>query len=108
MTNPTWQQAINKFSRNIRDRLPSNIRDVRLFGSVAKGTDTLESDIDILVLVERDDRATSDIIMDIAVDINLDYDVVISPIIMTDSHYANPLFRETAFFYALEQEGVSL
>ena len=108
MADPVWQLAIEKFSRNVKDRLPTTVKDVRLFGSVVRGTSTPESDIDILVLVESDDRVTSDIIMDIAVDINLDYDVVISPIIMASSHYANQLFRETAFFRALEQDGVSL
>ena len=108
MANPTWQHAIDKFNQGIKHRLPTAVKDVRLFGSVARGTDTSDSDIDILVLVESDDRETTDILMDVAVDINLDYDVVIAPIIMTDSHYANPLFRETAFFHALEHEGVSL
>lgn len=108
MINPIWQQAIEEFSRNIKKRLTSNVKDIRLFGSVAKGADTPDSDIDILILVERDDRVTNDIIMDIVVDVNLNYDVVIIPIIMTGSHYANPLFRETAFFHVLEQEGVSL
>lgn len=108
VTNPTRQRAIERFSQRIRHRLPTRIKDVRLFGSVARGTDSPESDVDILVLVESDDRETTDIIMDIAVEINLDFDVVIAPIIMTRSHYANPLFRETAFFQALEQEGVSL
>ncbi|MGD0621718.1 MAG: nucleotidyltransferase domain-containing protein [Dehalococcoidia bacterium] len=108
MADPVWQLAIEKFSRSIKDRLPTTVKDVRLFGSVARGTNAPESDIDILVLVESDDRMISDIIMDVAVDINLDYDVVISPIIMASSHYANQLFRETAFFHALEQDGVSL
>lgn len=108
MANPTWQQAIEKFSLSIKDKLSTTVKDVRLFGSVARGTDTPESDIDILVLVEKEDSINRDIIMDLVVDVNLDYDVVISPIIMSVSHYANPLFRETAFFHALEQEGVSL
>ncbi len=108
MSNSTQQHAIELFSQNIKERLSLNIKDVRLFGSVARGTDTPESDIDILVLVEKDDRATSDAIMEIVVDINLEYNVVITPIIITGSHYANPLFRKTAFFHNLEVEGVSL
>ncbi|SDG20714.1 nucleotidyltransferase family protein [Desulfosporosinus hippei] len=108
MANPEWQEAIEQFSQSVKDKLSTKVKDVRLFGSVVKGTDTAESDIDILVLVENDDRKIVDIIMDVTVDINLDYDVVISPIIMTDSYYSNPLFRETGFFQALAQEGVSI
>lgn len=108
MTNPSWQKAIEDFSKSIKDKLAPNIKDVRLFGSVARGSSTPESDIDILVLVEKEDKLTDDTIMDIAVDVNLSYDVVISSIIITISHYSNQLFRETAFYYALEQEGVSI
>lgn len=108
MSNLIQREAIELFSKNIKEKLSPNIKDVRLFGSVARGTDTPESDIDILVLVEKDDRDISDAIMDIVVDINLEYDVVIIPIIITGSHYANPLFRETAFFHNLEFEGVPL
>lgn len=67
----------------------------------------MESDIDILVLVESGERIITDIIMEVTVDINLNYDVVISPIILTESHYTDPLFRKTAFFHALEQ-GISI
>ncbi|MHB8073141.1 nucleotidyltransferase family protein [Desulfosporosinus fructosivorans] len=108
MGNPIQREAIELFSKSIKEKLSANIKDVRLFGSVARGTDTPESDIDILVLVEKDDRDISDAIMDIVVDINLEYDVVIIPIIITGSHYANPLFRETAFFHNLEFESVTL
>ena len=108
MSNRTQEQAIKLFCKSIKEKLPFNIKGIRLFGSVARGTDTPESDIDILVLVEKDDKATSDAIMDITVDINLEYDVLITPIIITGSHYSNPLFRETAFFHNLEFEGVSL
>ena len=108
MGNPIQREAIELFSKNVKDRLSPNIKDVRLFGSVARGTDTPESDIDILVLVEKEDRDISDAIMDIVVDINLEYDVVITPIIITGSHYANPLFRETAFFHNLEFEGIAI
>ncbi|MHB1420858.1 MAG: nucleotidyltransferase domain-containing protein [Bacillota bacterium] len=47
-----------------------------------RGTNNPESDIDILILVEKEDRISRDIIMDIVVDVNLDYDVVISPILI--------------------------
>ena len=104
MANRARQMAIEKFSRCIKDKLSTNVKDVRLFGSEARGTDTPESDIDILVLVEKDDRITSEMIMDIVVDVNLDYDVVISPIIMACSHYyANQLFERLPFFTPLNR-----
>ncbi|MGB9860278.1 MAG: nucleotidyltransferase domain-containing protein, partial [Moorellaceae bacterium] len=67
-----------------------------------------ESDIDILVLVQREDRATRQAIIGAAVGINLKHDVVISPVIMSAERYSAPLFRETHFYKSLQEEGIPL
>ncbi len=88
-------------------KLEPNLLEVRVFGSVARGTATSESDIDILIILKHKNFDVRDLIIEIALDLNLKYDVVLSPIIMTEEHYGNPLFQETAFFRNLKQEGVS-
>lgn len=101
-------QAVMEFSSELKQKLKENILDIRVFGSVARGTATTESDIDVLVLLENKHTDDRDMIVDIALDINLKYDIVISPVIMGKEHYSNPLFQETLFFRNLQQEGVSL
>lgn len=86
MASLNHHQAIAEFTRNMKKQLSGNLKAIRLFGSVARGTETPESDIDLLVLVNRDDKATREIIMDITVEINLDFDVVIAPVIMSNEH----------------------
>ena len=88
-------------------KLEPNLLEVRVFGSVARGTATSESDIDILIILKHKNFDVRDLIIEIALDLNLKYDVVLSPIIMTEEHYFNPLFQETAFFRNLKQECVS-
>lgn len=79
-----------------------------MFGSVARGTATPESDIDILVLVKREDSAVRKAIIEAAVEINLKHDVVVSPVIMSAERYSAPLFQETHFYKCLQQEGIPL
>ena len=102
------QEAINEFSNNIKAILGTNISEIRLFGSVARGASTSESDIDILVVVLNEDKAIRESIIDIAVDVNLKHDVVISPIVMSKDHFAGSLFKETHFYKSVEREGISL
>jgi len=100
------KQAISEYSKALKNRLNTNLIEVRLFGSVAKGTYNSESDIDILVLVINDDKRTREAVIDVAVDVNLQYDVVISPIVVNSAHFSAPLFRETLFYKSIQEEGV--
>lgn len=57
-----------------------------LFGSVARGDDTEESDIDILIITTNSDEL-SDEINSAAVDIILKKDEFISPHVMSEEHF---------------------
>ncbi len=46
-------EAARELAEWLRERFDEVIADVRLFGSVARGTDDEQSDIDLLVLVRR-------------------------------------------------------
>lgn len=102
------ENAINEFCRLLRERLGRNLVDIRLFGSVARGTFTAESDIDILVVLHDEDRLSRETVIEAAVDINLEYNVVISPVIMSMRHYSCPMFREAPFYGSIQGEGVPL
>ena len=101
-------RAIKEFYELLRGELGENLLEMRLFGSVARGTATPESDIDILVLVQKEDRATREAIIGATVEINLKHDVVVSPVIMSAERYSAPLFRETHFYKSLQEEGIPL
>lgn len=102
------QNAIIDFSGEIRSKLKNSILDIRLFGSVAKGRNTAESDIDILILLKKKDSNSQRLIFDTAFEVSLKYDVVISPILKSEKEYNFPLFQKTLFYKNLEEEGLSL
>ena len=81
-----------------------------LYGSYARGDNTDESDIDIMVILDipQDmENESSERIDDIVVELNLEYDVVLSPLVESYEKYEkyktiNPLFRN------VEREGVRI
>ena len=57
-----------------------------LFGSVARGDDTEDSDIDVLIIRSKSDELTDEI-NSIATDIILEKDELISPHVMSEEHF---------------------
>lgn len=74
-----------------------------LFGSVARGDDTEESDIDILIVSPIADEIRHDIHQK-AIDIILERDEVISPRIMTVDHFNKT--KNYSFLTNVLNEGV--
>jgi predicted nucleotidyltransferase len=109
-TDPNREAAIKEFVRRLRRDLPEHIVDLRLFGSEARGQATPESDIDILVVVQPDDQlvALEARVVDIAFDVNLAFNVFISPTVVTSGIINHPVWRETPFIERVLHEGVAL
>lgn len=86
---------------------PSVVR-IILYGSVARGTNTEESDVDVAILVKNEmDAEMEDKLYDFVVDMNLKYDKVFSVI---DINYDT--FRKwegvTPFYQNVTKEGIVL
>ena len=84
--------------------------DLRLFGSEARGTAAPDSDIDVLVVVQPDDQfaALETRVVDIAFDVNLEFNVFISPSVVTPAILNHPVWRESPFIETVLREGVAL
>ena len=76
-------EIAKEFAKTIKS---DDIKLIMLFGSVARGEDTEESDIDILIVSPNADDLRYKINR-IAVDIILEKDEVISPHLMTEEHF---------------------
>ena len=90
--------------------MKAHVLDVRLFGSEARGEATAESDIDVLVVVqpEGDRVRLEDAIIDLAFDVNLAFDVYISPRVMTPAMLNDPVRRDTPFLTSIARESLPL
>ena len=78
-----------------------------LYGSVARGTQTAESDVDIAVIVKRYMKDMHDKMIDLTVELELEYNKVLSVLIID---YDN--FREwedvLPFYKNMKKDGIML
>lgn len=88
--------------------LPSQVIRIVLYGSVARGTNTPESDVDVAVFVRtRLNNEMDDRLSDVVVDMNLKYNKVFSVIDIDNATYQK--WRDvTPFYQNVDKEGVVL
>ena len=100
--------ALKEFRLRLKRILGKELRKAVLFGSKTKGLDTQGSDIDVLVLIGNSAIAKKTNILDEAFEVNLKYNVYISPRVISLNTYNNPLWRTTPFLQELRKEGIPL
>jgi len=100
--------ALEEFLRSLRGALGKNLLEAKLFGSKATGRDQPDSDIDVLVVVNRNGVEIEDQVLDIAFDVNLKHEVYISPRVIDRSILSDPVWSITPFLQAIAKEGISL
>lgn len=80
-----------------------------LYGSKARGNDNPYSDIDILVLLDREIDASIRIaINDIKYGIELDYDVIINCAIENCVFWESDLAKAMPYHWSIDKEGIML
>lgn len=101
---PADRRAVEWFRDDVRTEYRERIRDLRLYGSKARGDDHDESDIDILVLLDVKDPETSLLITYMAHFI----DPRLSPMIFAFDRYHAPAHRVTGYYEQMRKESVRL
>ena len=104
------REIIVSFARKVRKILGKNLKQVILYGSYARGDDTEESDIDIMVLTTLTDKEIEQIeteIYDLAFDFLMDYGVDINVVIKNEKQF-NYWLGALPFYNNVQKEGVVL
>ncbi len=100
--------GILSYLRVLQTKYQNKILRVVLFGSVARGERDMESDIDLLVVLKDEYSELRDEISMAAFDSILEYDVIISPIVMESKiyewhkRYRDPLYNN------IERDGIDI
>jgi predicted nucleotidyltransferase len=102
------QQALSRFRDALQSWLGENLISMRLFGSRARGEQTEESDIDVLVLVQKKDRALCRRIIEESLEVDLTYGINLSPTILSADEYRQNQEYGTPFYHNVEREGIAL
>jgi predicted nucleotidyltransferase len=102
------QAAITEFTDHIQDLFPERILSVTLFGSKACGDADVESDIDLLVLVDEESNAFRSELWRIASDVSLEHNVVLSVRVYARARWAESRRIRLPLYRAIVADGIPL
>ncbi len=102
------ERALARFKGALQSLLGDNLLSLHLFGSRARGEETEESDLDVLVVVRKKNWALCRRIVEESLDVDLAYDTNLAPTILSAQEYQQNQEYGTPFYRNIEREGVSL
>jgi len=105
---PNERLAVSRFVELLRRYYPERVQQTILFGSKARGDSRPWSDIDILIVVDRDDWRLSHAISDLAADVSLEYDVQIGPRIIGRERWERMKRHSFGLYRNVATEGIPL
>ena len=100
--------AIREFAAAARARLGPALKNLRLFGSRARGEGHQHSDIDLALVVSPEGRARRYEIYDLAFDIGLRHGVELAPMVIEEARLQELTARERLIARDLAQQGIPL
>lgn len=100
------QGAINEFKDFLLSHYPERIELIELFGSKARGDGDKESDIDLLIVVDKEDRGFDDQMCEMMNELCLKYNVLISPVIFEKKEFELYKRVRAPILLNIEKEGM--
>ena len=100
------QRALQEFVAHLQRTIPDQIELIALFGSKARGDSQQESDIDVLVILSREDRTLRREILKVAARFSLKYDVLLSPRVIGTERWAQ--MRDFSLYHNVQREAAGL
>ena len=102
------QELLNLYKYRLKGVAGAQIKKIILFGSYARGDFKINSDIDIMILVDAsvsEMRECENKIYDITYDFNCEYNTEIMPIVQDVNHFN--YWKESYMFYRnVNEEGI--
>jgi uncharacterized protein len=106
--NDNEDRAVKAFTAQIKKDLNKNLTDIKLFGSKSTGRYSENSDIDVLLIVKTRNESVLDIVSEILIDVELEFNARISPVVLTVEEYNKDIECNTSFYLDILREGVSI
>lgn len=109
ITGSEWE-AIARFKRGLAMIPGAGVQRVILFGSRARGEGNEGSDLDLAVILSGDEGSHWRQIVDVATELNLEYEyrIRISPLIVSQTRLVELRDRERAIAHAILVEGIEV
>ncbi len=102
----SYDKALAGFAEELKKKYGSRVDKVILYGSAARGGMGEESDIDVLVVVDRKDRGIVRGIEALAVETMKKIDRLVSPLVLDKDAYTEMIKERYPFILKVRREGV--
>lgn len=102
-----YSEVMQRLTQGLSDIFTANLNSVILYGSVARGTETEESDVDIAVIVKPYTKDMHNRMTDLVVDLELEYDKVLS-VLLIDYEKFKEWENVLPFYKNIKKEGITL
>lgn len=109
-TNDELEIILGNFVNRVHPIFGEKLKKVILFGSYARGDNDNESDIDLMLMLNKDEEGLkkyNDRLTDVVVDIDLEYDVILSAILQSENKF-NKYKQAMPFYSNVIKEGIIL
>jgi predicted nucleotidyltransferase len=100
--------ALRTFIQRTLDELNTQVFQVILFGSKARGDSNADSDVDVLILANEENRRLQERINIIASQISLDHDVLFNPLLIAKDRWAKMADERFSICRNVERDGIML
>ncbi|QDA31139.1 nucleotidyltransferase domain-containing protein [Thermococcus indicus] len=100
------REVAEAFARDVRKLLGDNLVETILFGSVARGEQSEESDVDILVVVRDYPWEAQKKLADLVVDYLLKYGIYVSPKAISLEEFEFMKRINSSFYINISREGI--
>ncbi len=103
-----YERALTAFRSRVLNELGDRIQSMVIYGSVARGEATKDSDIDVLVIGK--DNEVGEKVSDVGYEIDFenDFETFIMPIHLTTDEFEHRIKVGSPFIFAILKEGVIL
>jgi len=105
---PEVWAAIAAYVRRAATDYANEVLSITLYGSQARGEASTESDIDLFIVVRHDTPALRQALIDLAWQVQFEYDIVISDIIRSVEQLDRMQVKRFPYYQSIEREGIVL
>lgn len=102
-----YDEVLSILVPELRNIFSERIDRIILYGSVARGTQTPESDVDIALIVRGYTEAMHEAMTDLTVELQLEYDMVLS-LVLIDYDNFREWNEQLPFYRNVQKEGITL
>jgi predicted nucleotidyltransferase len=103
---PNEKKALNELRAALLENY--SLLDLRLFGSKARGTDSYDSDLDVMIVLEDFSPSIESEIDDLIFEINLHYNCFITALYFSRKELELGPLDESSIYKNILQEGIAL